>query len=244
MQTSILNEFQTLGLWSPGAPLRLHLGCGETKLSGYINIDYPQSEHAVMKVRPDFCTDITKLSFPLESVDEVRLHHVFEHFSRVTALGMLVKWQQWLKLGGALHIETPDLVGCAQRLLDPNSSWAIKMGIVRHLTGDQTAGWAYHIDQWFPERYQHTLTKFGFSDIQFECWHWEKPPYLANVIVRARKVQSFSYERLMQIADELLYESLVAPEEQPNHDVWSAQLRTMLAGTGESKPANVHVNIK
>jgi hypothetical protein len=28
-----------------GKPLRLHLGCGQTKLAGYVNIDYPSSEH-------------------------------------------------------------------------------------------------------------------------------------------------------------------------------------------------------
>ena len=89
----------------------------EQYLDGYVNVDYPPSEHNVMQVKADVYANVTELDFPAGSVDEVGLHHVFEHFNRVTALAMLIKWHNWLKIGGKLHIETPDLAGSAKTLL-------------------------------------------------------------------------------------------------------------------------------
>ena len=71
---------------------KLHLGCGTTYLNGYINIDYPESEHNHIKPICDRYEDITKLSFDEGSIDEIRLHHVFEYFGRVQALALLIKW--------------------------------------------------------------------------------------------------------------------------------------------------------
>jgi FkbM family methyltransferase len=103
-----LSQLLWRGLSYPGVPLRLHLGCGETLLPGYVNIDYSREQHNVMTVKPDMAADITSVDFPERTVDEVRLHHVFEHFNRVVALGLLIRWQRWLKPGGRLVIETPD----------------------------------------------------------------------------------------------------------------------------------------
>ena len=83
-------------------PIRLHLGCGEKYLEGYVNIDYPPDEHSVQVSSPaDVYADITELSYEPGSVAEVRLHHVFEHFDRVTALSLLIDWYAWLEEGGA-----------------------------------------------------------------------------------------------------------------------------------------------
>ena len=119
-------------------PLKLHLGCGDSHLPGYVNVDVPPDCHTVMPSKADFCIDVTKMDFRDTTVDEVRLHHLFEHFNRVTALAMLIRWHRWLKLGGKLHIETPDILGSAKTLLS-QASFRTKMGVVRHLTGDQSA---------------------------------------------------------------------------------------------------------
>ena len=224
---NLTDELSACGKWRPGAPLRLHLGCGETHLEGYVNIDYPPSEHNVMKIQADHYADITALRCPALSVDEVRLHHVFEHFSRVNALALLVRWHQWLKIGGKLHIATPDLVGSARNLLGA-SSWKTKMGAVRHLAGDQSASWAYHIDHWFPERFQHTFETFGFSSIETTSTMWEKEPFLANVEATAYKSCNLDRRTLIERAERLLAESMVAPEEAPTFEVWRGQLHAAL----------------
>ena len=90
--------------------MKLHLGCGERYLEGYINIDYPPEQHTVQQnTKVDHYADITKLNYPENSIDEVRLHHVFEHFDRATALALLCNWHTWLKPGGKLLIETRTL---------------------------------------------------------------------------------------------------------------------------------------
>jgi hypothetical protein len=227
--SSFISSIKGKGLWSEGKPLRLHLGCGETYLNGYINVDYPLSEHNVMKIQPDVYADITKIELPENLVDEIRLHHVFEHFNRVTALSMLIKWQSSLKVGGLLYIETPDLIGCA-KVLTSNVSFKTKMGITRHLAGDQAAHWAYHIDHWFAERYEHTLSAFGFDKIQIKNWSWEHEPYLANIEVKAVKSQVFSADRLLSIGESLLWDSTVADIEQPTYLIWVEQLRRAVRG--------------
>jgi len=233
---SILNSIDSAAqpparkeLGNPATPLRLHLGCGEQYLEGYTNIDYPPSEHAVMQVKADRYADITTLQYPPGSVDEIRLHHVFEHFNRVTALALLIRWHEWLKPGGILHIETPDLEGSAKIILS-NLPWPIKSATVRHLAGDHADSWAYHIDHWFPERFRHTLEKLGFSDILTSASNWPHEPYLANVTVTAKKISSLSRADLVQAADQILLESTVSTSEQATYAIWKNQLRMLLAG--------------
>jgi glycosyltransferase involved in cell wall biosynthesis/predicted SAM-dependent methyltransferase len=235
---SDLEKLKLRGLWQEGRPLRLHLGCGEQRFDGYVNIDYPADQHNVMRVRPDYEANITQMDFPPQSVDEVRLHHVFEHFNRVTALAMLIKWQQWLKIGGVLHLETPDLMGSAEIMVS-NLPWNIKMGTVRHLAGDQAAEWAYHVDHWFPDRYKHTLGALGFGNVRTESTRWPHEPHVSNVHAYGVKTQTLTQEQLLIAADALLWESTLAPVERPTYDVWTRQLRAVLGGTA-CGPANLH----
>ncbi|MBN1818550.1 MAG: glycosyltransferase [Sedimentisphaerales bacterium] len=236
-QTS-LDRIQAKGLWRAGRPLRLHLGCGQWRFDGYVNIDYPPAEHTTVKqLGADLHTDITTLSFPPQTVDEIRLHHVFEHFNRVTALALLVRWADWLRIGGLLRIETPDLMGSARTLLS-DASWRTKMAVVRHLAGDQAARWAYHLDHWFAERFTGTLEKLGFGQIETQNSAWPHEPYLSNVEVTTIKTTHRTREEQLRIADELLWESVVSPKERPMWDIWRNQLREMLSVSAQSDSAN------
>ncbi|MFQ6609677.1 MAG: carbamoyltransferase C-terminal domain-containing protein [Fidelibacterota bacterium] len=212
-------------------PIRLHLGCGEEHFEGYINIDYPPEDHNVMEIKADYYADITKLNFPDNSVDEIRLHHVFEHFPRVTALAMLIRWQKWLKIGGQLYIETPDFEGSVKTFLS-NPKWTVKTGIIRHLTGDQSAFWGYHIEQWFPERFERTLSRLAFTNIQTKSVSWSQEPFLSNVHVIAKKTGNRTIDQLIEDAESILWESTVSPLEKPSYDVWCDQLREIVANGG------------
>ncbi len=260
------------GLAYSGVPLRLHLGAGETLLPEYVNVDYSSEHHNVMSVRPDFAADITRLAFPQKSVDEVRLHHVFEHFNRIVALGLLIRWYQWLKPGGRLTIETPDFeyevraflgyrdeppplphfsfrrprpfFGTIKRkliyLIFPRRraghSFSDRMSAIRHLEGDQSAAWAYHVGHWFAERFEQTLSQLGFVDISMQHKLSGHTPPLHNIVVTATRGADFTQEQQIEAAEKLLWNSTVTESERAMWELWRAQL-TRFLNSGE-QPEN------
>lgn len=153
--------------------MKLHLGCGRNYLDSYINIDYPVTEHTVQAdIKADIYADITKLSYPYSSIDEIRLHHVFEHFSRPVALALLCRWRDWLKPGGLLRIETPDATTCFRLIMDPIISFDNKQQIMRHLFGSHEARWAVHWDGWYEEKFSITLKTLGFENLRYAQNEW------------------------------------------------------------------------
>lgn len=230
---STLGKLIVNGLYKEGTPLRLHLGCGATNISGYINIDFPQSEHPVMIPAVDAEADIVNdLIFANDSVDEIRSHHLFEHFSRVIALAQLVKWHSWLKIGGILIIETPDFVGSINQLVSKDIEYKRKMAIVRHLTGDQSASWGFHQDQWWDERYETTLSKLRFRIVKIIHTQWNRWPYLSNITVEAMKLKDVDLSDQINACLELLKESMVSEKETATFDVWKQQFAKLLEGIG------------
>jgi predicted SAM-dependent methyltransferase len=165
--------------------MKLHLGCGQYYMEGYVNIDYPPSEHSVQKsLRADVLQDLTTLTYPPETVEEIRLHHVFEHFSRPVALGLLCRWRDWLAPDGKLRIETPDLKASAWLLVSPFTRYDEKQEVIRHLFGSHEASWAIHWDGWYSERFVKTLNRLGFDVESIQRSKWGR---LRNIEVIARK---------------------------------------------------------
>ncbi len=237
--SDLIADLKAKGLATDGTPLRLHLGCGEQHLDGYVNIDYEPSHHtAQTKVAADIFADITAIHFPTRSVDEVRLHHVFEHFDRPKALAQLVRWHEWLKLGGKLHIETPDILGCA-RALSSNIPYSQKQAILRHAFGSHEAGWAYHYDGWYDEKFQRILSHFGFT-VSCRNWEWDHSPYLPNVEAVAIKIADLSRDQLLSIAEAVLRDSMVmdVPSEHEMQAVWCKAMRNALSRSNVSPLAN------
>lgn len=232
-----LARIKESGLWVDGQPLRLHLGCGENHLDGYINIDYPPSAHAVQsRAVADLFADITELAFPPGSVDEIRLHHVFEHFGRGAATGLLIRWHEWLKTGGRLQIETPDILGCAQQLVS-DASYEVKQAVLRHAFGSQEAHWANHLDGWYDEKLRRVLSRLGYT-VKCRSWRWNHEPFLANVLADATKTVHMSREDLLFAAQSILRESMVeeGPGERGMCRVWYQAARD-LAGVGKAEDA-------
>ena len=95
--------------------VKLHLGCGQNYLEGYVNVDLPSEGQTVMNAQADVYQDIRTLSYQENSVDEIRNHHLLEHFNRQEAIKLLLQWRRWLKIGGLLYIETPDFETMAKK---------------------------------------------------------------------------------------------------------------------------------
>ncbi len=236
---NIIQQLRKKGLLHTNQPLRLHLGCGQNHFDGYINIDYPPSEHNIIRVKADIYADIKSLYFPSESVDEIRLHHVFEHFNRGNALALLVRWHEWLKVGGKLHIETPDVFGSA-KMLASNVSYKIKQGILRHIFGSHEADWAYHYDGWYEDKFRRILSSLGF-EVTCHNSQWQREPYLANVEVFAIKRRNMSREQLLTVCDQLLLDSKVddIPAERKMHEIWMKDVRAFLDNTRSAQTLSV-----
>lgn len=145
--------------------MKLHLGCGGKYLEGYVNIDFPPTEKTIAKVKADIYADIRELEYPENSIDEIRSHHLFEHFKRAEALKLLLKWRRWLKIRGKLVIETPDFFWCSFIYLF--MPFRFKMAIGRHLFGSQEDDWANHLDFWHKGKFKKVLTKLGFGKFKF-----------------------------------------------------------------------------
>lgn len=215
-----LDQLRKAGVLRKGQPLRLHLGCGEQYLEGYINIDYPPTEHTVQTNSvADFFADFVALNFPKQTVDEVRLHHVFEHFDRPTALALLCKWHRWLKIGGTLIIETPDFEASLELIQSHKHSYKEKQAVLRHIFGSHEAEWATHRDGWYQEKFTHVLTTLGFEDIKFDNSQWQMT---CNITVITIKKSEFDDNKLSATAKYLLEESLIdhSPSEEQINKVW------------------------
>lgn len=144
--------------------MKIHLGCGQLYLDNYVNIDYPPSEHTVQdKSIADVHADILSLRYPFESVDEVRLHHVFEHFPRPVACALLAAWHSWLREGGIVRIEVPDFTKTARVLLNPLNSFKKQALAERHLFGSHEAPWAVHCEAYTVRFLEAMLDCFGYS---------------------------------------------------------------------------------
>lgn len=81
----------------------LHLGCGNRKFDGFINIDAEPDA--------DLQLDLTKpLPWLQNSVDGIYSEHFFEHISQAQAVSLLHECRRVLKPGGVLRIAMPDLM--------------------------------------------------------------------------------------------------------------------------------------
>lgn len=199
--------------------IKLHLGCGETYLKGYTNIDFPPDKHTVQKKSvADIYEDITKLYYPAQSIQEIRSHHLFEHFPRPEALALLCNWNTLLVPRGILIIETPDFEQSILAMMK-EKSYEKRQGILRHIFGSHEAPWALHYDGWYKEKFEHILPALGFSIIDIKQTAHQ---ITKNITVTAQKVEWLPVDILQLKAKEILQESLInrSKLEQELLDVW------------------------
>jgi predicted SAM-dependent methyltransferase len=183
--------------------MKLHLGCGQVYLEGYVNIDYPLTEHTLQqKSVADKFADLRELKYKRGEVEEVRLHHTYEHFPRHIALALLASWHTWLKRGGMIHIEVPDFDESANLVLDPKQPDRDRKVALRHIFGSNEAFWATHYEGWSAERLTEVFALFGFKNIQIE-----KTSYLAtrNVTIKAKRgLRDLNQKKARELAKKYL----------------------------------------
>jgi predicted SAM-dependent methyltransferase len=191
----------------PKVPLRLHLGCGERYFDGYVNIDFPPAEHTVQQRSvADQHSDLLTLRYPAGTVDEVRLHHVFEHFPRQIACALLAAWQTWIKPAGMLRIEVPDFARTAIAAINPLRNARSRLVAERHLFGSHEAAWAAHKEAYSAGSLGRLMEDFGFvtRDVTRNSW---RGTY--NVDITAVKNTSLSRQECDAAARSYLRQYLI-----------------------------------
>ena len=101
--------------------MKLHLGCGDKKIKGYINIDVQETPEV------DLVADIMQLPYKNNSIDVIYSCCMLEHFGRNNNLkffrntcwkDVIKYWYKLLKPGGVLYISVPDFEAVCKEYLD------------------------------------------------------------------------------------------------------------------------------
>ena len=210
--------------------MRLHLGCGDRYLDGYVNIDLTQSAQMVpVRREPDGYADIAGLRFEKSAVDEIRLHHVFEHFARPQACALLVAWRSWLKPGGILRMEVPDFKRTALAMLNPAGGLRGECVGARHLFGSNEAPWAIHLDGWTTRRLSLILRTLGYRVMAVRRNHWQRTYNLEVLAERLTEDLSADESRRRVQAFLALFLVDQSPSESAVLRVWLGDYERQLA---------------
>ena len=199
--------------------MKLHLGCGERYFQGYINIDFPLDAHTVQsKSVADIHANILDLKYPADYINEIRLHHVFEHFTRPVALALNASWSSWLSTGGILHIEVPNFHRQTLAIINPETSFTTQALGIRHLFGSHEASWAIHCEGYSPQTLQYILEQYSYTITEILENDWQATYNFE--IFACKNVKSKNKDEYMEITRSLLSNYILDSSELPLLDIW------------------------
>lgn len=148
--------------------MKLHLGCGHNYKEGWINVDAPRDELCYEDIKADVFSSVEELDYPDNSVDEILMEAVFEHFPRHVAIMQLRKFLKWLKPGGKLTILVPDFWETV-KMLKMSKGPKEKQFWFRHLFGPQdTVRYGTHYDGFDAEKLEWMFSIVGFNKFHYE----------------------------------------------------------------------------
>jgi predicted SAM-dependent methyltransferase len=142
--------------------VRLHLGCGDKYLKGWVNVDKDSFYF------PEQLGDITNLvGFTDNSVDEIYASHVLDHLSRYEELDKAIsECYRVLKPGGILRVAVSDfeqVVRMYNEGLDLERLWG-------HLVGGHKTVYDKHGCVFDFNLLRRYLEKHGFVDVKRYDW--------------------------------------------------------------------------
>lgn len=142
---------------------KLHIGCGERRLPGYLSIDIRPG------VRPDIVGDVTALPVRQGSCSLIYACMVLEHIPDEAILQSLSQWRVCLGRGGVLRLSLPDFAASCRY-------YTYAGGDIRSLDGLLLGRKDYaengHFTLWDWKRAEGALFKAGFSKVRW--WDWRK----------------------------------------------------------------------
>ena len=137
--------------------MKLHLGCGNKKIPGYINVDIIDSEAV------DIVDNVALLeSFKNNSVDIIYACHVLEHFKRKEYFLVLKRWTEILKSDGILRLSVPDFTKVSFAYTEKKIPLEKLLGFIN---GAQTYLYNFHYMNFDFDILERDLTLLNYKSI-------------------------------------------------------------------------------
>lgn len=141
--------------------VKLNIGCGETKVAGYVNVDIRND------IGADLIINLEKIPylFDSNSIDEILANDILEHFSHKNVEEIVREWHRILKSGGTLTLKTPDFENIINILkMDTNF-----LSITADLIGKPKKTWL-SIPHWMygAQDYPQNFHKLIFTKIELK----------------------------------------------------------------------------
>lgn len=141
--------------------IKLHLGCGNVNIPGYVNIDSRKTKST------DLVQDIRNIKkFKKYSIDEIYVCHVLEHFGRFEVYEILKKWRKLLKKNGKLKIAVPDFNTICEIYLKSKKIQLIEGPVI----GGQNYKLNFHYNIFDFKKLKKILEECGFYSIKKYDW--------------------------------------------------------------------------
>ena len=142
--------------------MKLNIGCGETKLEGYVNIDLEES------TKPDLVLDVRKdvLPFNDNEIEEIVCIHNIEHIEFKYWDHIFQEFNRVLLKDGLLLLAYPEFERCAKYFIENHRGlrdfWRAT------LYGRQLYPGDYHVTPMVTEELISFLTNSGFGEFKYK----------------------------------------------------------------------------
>ncbi len=173
---------KVLGPSHPKGLKRIHVGCGQTRLPGWWNVDRIDNSSV------DECIDVLK-EWPFEDVDYIYSEHFIEHLQLQDFLRFLTQTGNSLANGGTIRMTTPNLkwVMATHFILDAGFDRTINYTIRTNMA---FYGWNHRF-LFTEEILELILTEIGFKRIVFNAYGESELEVLRNLEShRGNKIQA------------------------------------------------------
>ena len=140
--------------------IKVHLGCGNIHLSGYVNVDIQNGPGV------DVVADLRLLPWNDGTIDMVYSCSAIEHFGRREWIGVLQEWARVLRPGGLLRLSTADFDAAVARYQETGNLPEL-LGL---LIGGQKDDYDWHGMIFNFEELSKGLMTAGFGNIHRYDW--------------------------------------------------------------------------
>lgn len=137
--------------------IKINLGCGTNIREDWINIDNYNRDLRTTNM------DITNMQFPDNYADEMCARDVLEHITHRKTMSVLKEWFRVLKPGGKIYIQSPNLYGWANALMNGRHT---PEHVMEHLFAHQDYPTNFHYTAFTIGMLKKMMEEVGFKNIR------------------------------------------------------------------------------